>query len=187
MSAIVGVSLSPGGKVMPFDSDGLDLHWNDRVVCQTSRGLELGRVVQATRPADQGGPPPRKVVRRASARDEETARRHAEEARTRRCCAIRAVLREHGVSVKPLAADIPFDGRRVIFTYRAEEGIDLRSLAGPLAERAGRRVELRHVSPREGARTCGGGGCAASACAARASRPMSSRSRSAWPRTRSSP
>lgn len=44
---VVGVVFSSGGKVYSFDAGGLDLAWNERVICQTSRGQELGRVVQA--------------------------------------------------------------------------------------------------------------------------------------------
>ena len=29
-----------------FDPDGLELAWNERVVCQTGNGQELGRVVK---------------------------------------------------------------------------------------------------------------------------------------------
>ena len=47
MTIAVGVVFSPGGKVYSFDPGGLELAWNEKVVCQTSRGQELGRVVQA--------------------------------------------------------------------------------------------------------------------------------------------
>ena len=47
MSVAVGVVFSPGGRVYSFDPDGLELGWNERVVCQTGNGQALGRGVKA--------------------------------------------------------------------------------------------------------------------------------------------
>ena len=67
MAESVGVVFSQGGKVYSFDPNGLELRWDERVICQTARGLEHGRVVQASRPHDDvAGPPLRKVLRRAT-------------------------------------------------------------------------------------------------------------------------
>src|SRR4051794_41008569 len=76
MVPCVGVVFSPGGKVYSFDPNGLDLHWNAHVICQTARGLEFGRVVRARGAHEGGGPPLRKVVRRATPRDEATVRKN---------------------------------------------------------------------------------------------------------------
>ncbi len=46
MPIVVGVVFSQGGQVYPFDPDGLELAWNERVICNTPRGREYGRVVQ---------------------------------------------------------------------------------------------------------------------------------------------
>ena len=37
MANAVGVVFSPGGKVYSFDPGELELAWDDRVICQTSR------------------------------------------------------------------------------------------------------------------------------------------------------
>ena len=46
MATVVGVVFQQGGKVYSFDPAGLELHWNENVICQTARGRELGRVVE---------------------------------------------------------------------------------------------------------------------------------------------
>ena len=56
MAVAVGVVFSRGGKVYSFDPGGLDLAWNEKVVCQTSRGQEFGRVVQANHELPDEGP-----------------------------------------------------------------------------------------------------------------------------------
>ena len=49
----VGVVFSPGGRVYSFNPAGLELAWNEKVICQTSRGQEYGRVVKPNHPLGQ--------------------------------------------------------------------------------------------------------------------------------------
>src|SRR3954469_10162110 len=158
MALAVGVVFSPGGKVYSFDPNGLDLHWNEYVICQTSRGLEHGRVVQAHREHDEAnGPPLRKVVRRATPRDAETVRKN-QAAASEAMLAFRRALRSDGGDARAVAAEVVFDGSRVVLSFRAEERVELKHLAPTLQKEIGRRVELRQVNPREAARVCGAGG-----------------------------
>ena len=41
---VVGVVFQSGGTVEPLDPNGLELRWNDRVICETARGEAYGRV-----------------------------------------------------------------------------------------------------------------------------------------------
>jgi cell fate regulator YaaT (PSP1 superfamily) len=168
MALCVGVVFSPGGKVYSFDPNGLELRWNERVICQTARGLEHGRIVHELREHDEAaGPPLRKILRRATAKDETTVRQNRESARAA-LRVFREALRQDGVEARPLAAEIVFDGSRIVFSYRAEDRVELRHLAPQLGRELGRRVELRQVSPREGSRLCGSGGlCGEKLCCTR--------------------
>jgi cell fate regulator YaaT (PSP1 superfamily) len=159
MALAVGVVFSPGGKVYSFDPNGLDLHWNEYVICQTSRGLEHGRVVQAKREHDEAnGPPLRKIVRRATVRDAETVKKN-QTAASEALRAFKLALRGNAEpGVRAVAAEIVFDGSRVVLSFRAEERLELKHLATSLQKEIGRRVELRQVNPREAARVCGSGG-----------------------------
>ncbi|HEY7195958.1 MAG TPA: regulatory iron-sulfur-containing complex subunit RicT [Gaiellaceae bacterium] len=164
----VGVVLSPGGRVYSFDPAGLDLAWNEQVICQTSRGQELGRVVKAHHPLREPPPQPlKRVVRRATERDLEQARENKEDAHTA-MRAFRELAKEHGVVVKPIAAEIVFDRSRVVFSYECEERQDTRALMVALRDRLHKRIELRSVGPREGARLCGDHGlCGTKHCCRR--------------------
>jgi cell fate regulator YaaT (PSP1 superfamily) len=150
----VGVVFSPGGKVYSFDPAGLELGWGDRVICQTSRGQELGRVVRGNHDVENGGPPLKRIVRRATELDDEAVAQNRGEAR-QAMRAFRTVLREQSTWVKPISAEIVFDGSRVVFAYESEQKPDLSGVRDELARRLRRRVELRSVGPREGARLCG--------------------------------
>src|SRR6476659_4084901 len=169
MPIVVGVVFSQGGQVYPFDPDGLELAWNERVICNTPRGREYGRVVQ---PNHEVGPetlyaPLKKVLRRVSAQDEETRRLQREQAK-RAMTLFKQTIRDRGIAVKPFAAEKTFDGGRVVLTFGAEEKTDLRELGHELARDLGFRLELRQVGTREGARLIGGGGmCGEELCCTR--------------------
>jgi cell fate regulator YaaT (PSP1 superfamily) len=155
MKLAVGVVFSPGGKVYSFDPGGLELAWNEKVVCQTSRGQELGRVVKANHELGEDPPTPlKKVVRRATEVDHETAEVNREEARSA-MRVFREVVKEQGIRLKPVAAELVLDGSRVVFSYEAEQRPDSPKLQSALRARLHRRVELRSVGPRECARLCG--------------------------------
>lgn len=169
MHQAVGVVFSSGGKVYSFDPGDLDLAWDEKVICQTARGKEYGRVVEANRPLEDPALAGRlkQVVRRATSADEERVRENRREAKAG-MLVFRDVTRELGVEAKPVAAEVVFDGTRLVFTYGSEGRIDTRKLQEELSRRLGRRVELRGVGPREQARLCGGYGlCGTQLCCTR--------------------
>lgn len=152
-----------------FDPGGLELAWNDRVVCQTSRGRELGRVVQAAHaiPDDELPGGLKRVVRRATEADEERARENRQEAR-RAMLAFRELIRSRDLPIKPVSAELVLDGSRLVLAYGADGKVETRSLREELSRRLKRRVELRAVGPREQARLCGGYGlCGTQLCCTR--------------------
>jgi cell fate regulator YaaT (PSP1 superfamily) len=164
----VGVVFNAGGHVQEFDPDGLELAWNDRVICHTQRGREYGRVVVPPRPLDAPREPPlRRVLRRATPQDEQERRRHRELAE-RAMRAFKRANRAQELGAKAFAAETTLDGGRVVVTFGAEERLDLRAVAQQLSREVGARVDLRQVGPREGARLIGGGGmCGEELCCTR--------------------
>jgi len=168
MTVAVGVVFSPGGKVYSFNPGGLELAWNEKVICHTSGGQELGRVVQANHELeDEPAQPLKKVIRRATEVDHETVAANRDEAK-RAMRVFRDVVKEQGVQLKPVAAELIFDGSRLVFSYEAEHRPDSSKLQAALRDRLHRRVELRSVGPRECARLCGDHGlCGGGQCSRR--------------------
>jgi len=169
MPEAVGVVFSPGGKVYSFDPDGLELAWNDRVICQTARGKELGRVVEAKHElaVRQGQGRLKRVLRLATEADEEQAQENRRDAK-RAMLLFRELITAHGLPAKAIAAEVVFDRSRLVFTYGAEERLETRRIQEELSRRLRRRVELRAVGPREQARLCGGYGlCGTQLCCTR--------------------
>jgi cell fate regulator YaaT (PSP1 superfamily) len=159
MATVVGVVFQPGGKVYSFDPGGLELRWDDRVICQTARGRDYGRIVQPphTVPDAELTGPLKKVVRRAVPADEDQIAANRIEA-NRAMLLFRELAQRAGLAIKPVSADMVFDQSRITFSFSAEERPDTAALAVDLTARLGRRADLRMVGPREAARLCGGGG-----------------------------
>jgi cell fate regulator YaaT (PSP1 superfamily) len=170
MAWAVNVVFSPGGKVYSFDPGGLELEWDERVICGTSRGPEIARVVTANHQIERSPRDPqlRPVDRRATEADELQVK-HNRALGRKAMLAFRDLLRERTIeNARPVAAEVSFDASRIALTYRSEERIELRAIAGTLSSRLAARVELRQVSPREASRQCGGGGmCGPKRCCTR--------------------
>lgn len=168
MAKAVGVVFSPGGKVYSFDPGPLELAWNEKIICQTSRGQELGRVVKANHELDgETWPSLKKVLRRATEADEEIFEENRREAR-HALAVFREVMRHTGLKLKPVTAELVFDRSRLVFSYQAEGRPDLAELEAELRRRLDRRIEFRMVGPRECARLCGDHGlCGGQHCCRR--------------------
>ena len=155
---MVGVVFQSGGTVDLHDPNGVELLWNDRVICETARGEEYGRVVQPEHEST-GKVPERvfRVLRKATAEDDVRRRQQREQASEVRRVFRRAVVARH-TGVKVHGAEMPFDGRRVIVGYTSEERVDLQAIAQDVGRQLSLRVEARQLGPRDGARITGGYG-----------------------------
>ena len=187
MATVVGVVFQPGGKVYSFDPAGLELRWDEHVICQTARGRELGRVVQASHdvPDSELTGPLKRVIRRAGADDHEQVRRNRIEAK-RSMLLFRELAGRFQLPVKPLSAEMVFDQSRIVFSYGSEERLDTAGAAvgtGQTAEPPRRGARRR---PPRGRHGCPAAAASAGPPSAATATPRTrARSRSRWPRTRS--
>ncbi len=155
---VVGIVFQSGGAVEVLDPNGEELAWNDRVICETPRGEEYGRVVRAGYELE-GKAPERifRVLRRATPDDDVLRRQQRERAAEVRRVFRRAVVQRHQ-GVKVHGAEMPFDGRRVVIGFTSEERVDLHPIAQDVGRQLDLRIEARQVGPRDGARVTGGYG-----------------------------
>ncbi len=160
---VVGIRFSKAGKVYHFDASQFpDLRIGDFAIVETSRGMQLGEVVQII---DPPVPPPegtwKPIAKPATAADlimREIWRKKELEA-TINCRAKLAEMRIQGVKI--VAAEYTFDGLRLAFLYQTEgEGrVDLSKLRNAMQRMYPRtKVELRQIGPRDVAKILGGMG-----------------------------
>ena len=160
---IVGIRFQKVGKVYHFDASGVDdLRVGDFAVVDTSRGRQLGEVVQVV---EEASPPPegswKPIHRRATPRDL-VMRQIWQKKEVEAMINGRAKLAELKIEgVKVVAAEFTFDGSRLSFLYSTEgEGkVDLRALRRAMQRIYPRtRVEMRQIGPRDVAKILGGMG-----------------------------
>jgi len=159
MAEIVGVRFKKAGRIYYFDAAGIDLEVNDRVVVETTHGLELGYVVISPKQVlvNEITAPLKPVVRKAEEEDikraQETASKE-EEALTE--CG--KMITQLNLPMKLLSAEYNLDESRLTFFFSAEERVDFRELVRKLTNRFKTKVELRQIGPRDAAKLVGGYG-----------------------------
>ena len=159
MAEIVGVRFKRAGRVYYFDPAGIEFEVNDCVIVNTSRGVELGRVVIAPRQvlASEVTEPLKPVERKAEPEDIE----HAEEFDARAEEALvecGKLIGELRLPMKLISAEYNVDGSRLTVLFSAEERVDFRELVRRLTKLFKVRVELRQVGSRDEAKLIGGFG-----------------------------
>jgi cell fate regulator YaaT (PSP1 superfamily) len=162
---VVGIRFQKVGKVYHFDASSYpDIQTGDFAVVETSRGRQLGEVVQLL---DDPQSPPEgswKAIQRIATPRDLVMRQLWQRKELEAMINCRAKAAELKLSdVKIVAAEYTFDGSRLSFLYSTETGekIDLRSLRNAIQRTYPRsRVELRQVGPRDVAKILGGlGAC----------------------------
>jgi cell fate regulator YaaT (PSP1 superfamily) len=160
---IVGIRFQKVGKVYHFDAGNCrDIQVGDFAIVETSRGRQLGEIIQIV---ENPAPPPegswKLIYRKATPRDL-LMRQIWQKRELEAMIACRAKLAEVGIpGVKIVAAEFTFDGARLSLVYstESESKVDLRKLNNAMQRLYPRaRVEMRQVGPRDVAKSLGGMG-----------------------------
>ena len=166
MTKIVGVRFRQAGKIYHFDPDGLNLKKHDKVIVETSRGVEFGEVVVEEKEIEDAGinQPLKKVIRAATAQDLKKAEENKEtEKRAMVIC--REKIRKHELEMKLIDCEYTFDNSKMLFYFTADGRVDFRELVKDLAAVFHTRIELRQVGVRDETKILGGiGSCGRPLC-----------------------
>ena len=165
---IVGVNFREAGKIYFFSPEGLKLAVGEKVIVETSRGVELGTVKVANKMilSSEIVSPLKPITRVASAAD----LKHYEENRAAEADAIAICekkVENHGLGMKLVGAEYTFDNSKLIFYFTCESRVDFRELVRDLASTFRTRIELRQIGIRDEAKMLGGiGVCGRKLCCA---------------------
>lgn len=158
MPIVCGVKFRGTGKVYFFSPDGFsDIEKGDPVIVETSRGRELGHVIQPTHEVEEdkivGELKP--ILRRATTLDLLDAQRNArhESEAAERC---REEIARFKLAMKIVGAEFNYDGTRLTFLFTSEKRVDFRDLVRELARIFKTRIELRQIGVRDEAKLLGG-------------------------------
>ena len=147
-----------------YNAGELELHWRDKVIGETDRGMEMGIVM--LEPCESSAPPGglKKIIRMAGAEDLERERQNAiREREAYHFC--KEMIRERGLPIKLTDVMYCFDGSKITFSFTAEERVDFRELVKDLIQKYHTRVELRQIGVRDETGKIGGIGiCGRDVC-----------------------
>lgn len=151
MPLVVGIRFRPVTKVYYFDPTDMEsLERDDYVIVETSRGIELGVVIQPPHevPKSDIKGKLKRVIRKATPVDLLQAEKYRaqEQAAQDRC---EELVKRMRLPLKVLQAEYSFDGSRLLFSFTAEQRIDFRELVKELARALKTRIEMKQVGARD--------------------------------------
>ena len=165
---VVGVSFKEAGKIYYFAPGKLQLSRGERVIVETSRGVELGlvKVANKTVPETEIVPPLKEIKRVATKADlEQNEKNRAAEAEAAVIC--KKKIATHKLEMDLVDVEYTFDRSKLIFYFTCESRVDFRELVKDLASTFRTRIELRQIGIRDEAKMMGGLGiCGRKFCCA---------------------
>ena len=164
---LVPVLIDPDLPAVPCRTGALEVRHDTTYLVETPDGQFLGRVSLFVPPVFRRRPGPvGRIIRLASPEDQKRAadthyiEREIEDY-------LRHRTRELGLDMRSIKARLPLTGRKAVVFFTAERRLDFRPLLRELGRRFRRRVEMRPLGVRDGARVCGGlGPCGRCLCCA---------------------
>jgi cell fate regulator YaaT (PSP1 superfamily) len=166
---VVGLRFQPIGKIYHFDASNFrNVQKGDYVVVETSRGSQLGQIVQFVINPDRSMTPGLKSILRIATPQDLLLRQEWEHQEAEALATCREKATELRLTdVKIVSAEFSLDGSRLLFVYSSEEGekTDLKSLKKAMQRTYQQtHVEMHLVGPRDVAKTMGGMGACGLEC-----------------------
>ena len=165
---IVGISFREAGKIYYFSPSDFKLNADERVIVETSRGVEIGTVKIANKyvPLSETVQPLKAILRPATNEDIIKDREN-KEAQFEAALICKKKIAAHGLDMSLVDAEYTFDKSKLIFYFTCETRVDFRELVKDLASTFRTRIELRQIGIRDEAKMMGGlGVCGRKFCCA---------------------
>lgn len=163
MALIVGIRFHKGGKTYHFDASSVpDIHMNDYVIVETSRGKQLGSVVSFLEETKKDNRNWKPILRAATPRDL-VLRQIWEKKETKILETCREIAGEDSglEEVKFISAEYSLEGENlvILYCYEGEDDPKLDDLLKKLKKaNPDANLEMRRIGPRDSAKILGGMG-----------------------------
>ena len=166
MSNIYGITLGQEGKIYYFNGKDLEIDNDTKVVVETEKGIQLGKVMYKAEPEKIkiDVDTMKNVVRIATDEDYDTYMKNLGDSAK---CLVKAreIVKELEMDMNILDANYTLDRKQLLFNFIADDRVDFRELAKRLAGLYKTRIELRQIGARDKARNiCGIGQCGRPLC-----------------------
>ena len=157
MVRIIGVNFRNGGKIYYFAPGERLVRVGEKVIVETSRGVDMGTVILGTRDVDESKIPTplQNVLRIATEEDLEHAKENREKEKEAFAICQEKIVR-HGLEMKLISCEYAFENNKILFYFTADGRIDFRELVKDLASVFRTRIELRQIGVRDETKMLGG-------------------------------
>lgn len=165
---IIGINFRTAGKIYYFSPAKHKLSVGDKVIVETSRGIEIGTVKIPNKliPVSETVSPLKEITRPATKADLENDVKN-KQAELDAALLCKKKIASHGLDMSLVAAEYTFDRSKLIFYFTCETRVDFRDLVKDLASTFRTRIELRQIGIRDEAKMMGGLGiCGRKFCCA---------------------
>lgn len=166
MAIVIGIRFREVGKLYYFSPGKKEVKLGDKVIVETTRGVECGTVIFGNRKVnDENITQPLKEILRVATK-EDIQKVEDNKAREKEAFLIcKKKILEHGLEMKLISAECTFDNAKMLFYFTADDRVDFRNLVKDLAGIFRVRIELRQVGVRDETKIVGGiGSCGRSLC-----------------------
>lgn len=157
MAEIIGVRFKSVGKTYYFSPNGTKIDVGEKVIVETSRGVECGEVVLGNREINEEelNVPIKDIIRVATQKDLDRIEQNKKsEAEAFKICEEK--IAKHGLNMKLVDVECTFDNNKLLFYFTSENRVDFRELVKDLASVFRTRIELRQIGVRDEAKMLGG-------------------------------
>lgn len=157
MAEVIGVRFREVGKTYYFDPDTVTFSKGDKVIVETSRGVECGDVVAANHMVKEENivKPLKKIIRKATEDDLKTLEENKKnEKKAFEICEKK--VEKHGLDMKIVNVEYTFDSSKIVFFFTSDGRVDFRELVKDLAGAFRTRIELRQIGVRDESKMIGG-------------------------------
>ncbi|MCL1832729.1 MAG: stage 0 sporulation family protein [Oscillospiraceae bacterium] len=151
---LIGIRFKGAGKVYHFSPGEYHVRKGDSVIVETSRGVELGTVVNVVQQSESVRALKR-IMRVATPKDL-TVYKNNRQREKDILTTFSAKIAEHKLEMKAIDVDCTFDGSKILFYFTADSRVDFRELVKDLAGVYRTRIELRQIGVRDEAKMLGG-------------------------------
>ena len=162
---VVTVKFNKGIHGYWFSPNGFDVKVNDKVIVDTEKGTDLGRVLKEKEEIDASTlvSSLKKVLKKASDDVVKQAEKYDEQAKAF-YPVVKKLAKEENLDMKIVNVEASYDNSRYIINFTSENRVDFRELVKKLAVELKKKVELRQIGSRDEVRLLGGIGPCGKIC-----------------------
>lgn len=150
------IQFKEAGKKYYFSINGIDIEQNSKVVVETTRGVEIGKVYLIKEIDESSLTLELKPILRLATEEDIREDEYNQTLEFSVVEKSKILALQNDLDIKILGAEYTLDRRRLVIYFESETRVDFRGLVRDLSEVYHTRIELRQIGPRDAAKMIGG-------------------------------